>query len=290
MVSFSFGKKRRMRRSNLPGYKTYNRPSLNDIDELSGLDFGKRRKTRSLCSRLRSRSGCASSASCRWTRGRGCLRKGGAKRSSPDFAMHGDEDLGSYAAASGIEFFGKRRRARRGMRRGRRGARRTRRKVRRHHGVRKVRRHRGVRRTRRKVRRTRRKVRRGVRRTRRKVRRTRRKVRRSVSFGSSSVAKPIMKPPPKMGTCKHASTKVVCDSMKGTWVSFGRRRHRKVHRTRRKVHRKVHRKSKKLPAKIRKLCKKLKIKTTKKVGSRRVYKKLSVLKKQIARKMRRSRR
>jgi endonuclease V-like protein UPF0215 family len=43
---------------------------------------------------------------------------------------------------------------------------------------------------------------------------------------------------------------------------------------------------KKLPAKIRKLCKKLKIKTTKKVGSRRVCKKLSVLKKQIARKLR----
>jgi hypothetical protein len=44
--------------------------------------------------------------------------------------------------------------------------------------------------------------------------------------------------------------------------------------------------SKKLPAKIRKLCRKLKIKTTKKVGSRRICKKLSVIKKQIARKLR----
>ena len=43
---------------------------------------------------------------------------------------------------------------------------------------------------------------------------------------------------------------------------------------------------KKLPAKIRKMCRKLKIKCTKKVGSRKVYKKLSVLKKQIARKLR----
>jgi len=42
---------------------------------------------------------------------------------------------------------------------------------------------------------------------------------------------------------------------------------------------------KKLPSKIRKLCRKLKIKTTKKVGNRRVYKTLKVLKKQIARKM-----
>jgi hypothetical protein len=52
--------------------------------------------------------------------------------------------------------------------------------------------------------------------------------------------------------------------------------------------RKVYKRSskKKLPAKIRKLCRKLKIKTTKKVGGRRVTKKISELKKLIARKMR----
>jgi len=42
---------------------------------------------------------------------------------------------------------------------------------------------------------------------------------------------------------------------------------------------------KKLPTKIRKLCHKLKIKITRKVGSRRVCKKLNILKKQIARKL-----
>jgi hypothetical protein len=44
--------------------------------------------------------------------------------------------------------------------------------------------------------------------------------------------------------------------------------------------------NKKLPARIRKLCKRLGIKTTKKVGHRRVCKSMSVIKKQIARKMR----
>jgi hypothetical protein len=76
-----------------------------------------------------------------------------------------------------------------------------------------------------------------------------------------------------------------------------RRTRRKVRRTRRKVRRKVRRtvrrvgrKVKKIPAKIRKLAKKLKIKITKKVGSKKIYKKLSAIKKQIARKMRSHRR
>jgi hypothetical protein len=78
----------------------------------------------------------------------------------------------------------------------------------------------------------------------------------------------------------------------GPSLEFGKRRKtgRKTRRrktTRRRSGRKVH---KKLPAKIRKLCKRLKIKCTKKVGSRRVYKRMSVLKKQIARKMRKMRR
>jgi len=58
-------------------------------------------------------------------------------------------------------------------------------------------------------------------------------------------------------------------------ASFGKRR---------KVSRKV-KSSKKLPKKVLKLCKKLKIKTTVKRGSKRVYKKLSVHKKQIKMKM-----
>ena len=62
--------------------------------------------------------------------------------------------------------------------------------------------------------------------------------------------------------------------------SFGRRRPFKFRKS------KKSKKSRKLPSKIRKMCKKLKIKCTKKVGSRRVYKKLSVVKRQIARRMR----
>ena len=100
-------------------------------------------------------------------------------------------------------------------------------------------------------------------------------------------------------------------------ASFGRRKSRKVSRrktsrrktsrrkisrrkisrrktSRRKVsRRKVSRRktsrrkvNKKLPAKIRKMCKRLKIKCTKKVGNKKVYKKLSVVKRQIARRMR----
>jgi len=229
MVSFSFGKKRRYRSSK-----------------------------RSACSMIRSKAKCNSSAMCSYKKGRGCHRAR-VKKSSPDFVMTGDdEDLGSYADAAGIEFFGKRRR---GARRGRRGVRRV----------------------------TRRKVRRGVRRvTRRKVRRGVRKVHRRRAAGIGNMLK-------KMETAFGNMFKL---------PSFGRRKTRKVHRKSRKtrkVHRKsrktrkVHRKSrkgckgrtyKKLPAHIRKMCRKLKIKTTKKVGSRRVCKKLSVIKKLIARKMR----
>jgi len=90
----------------------------------------------------------------------------------------------------------------------------------------------------------------------------------------------------------------------GPSIAFGRRKsrksrrkvrrtRRKIRRTRRKVRRtvrRVGRKVKKIPAKIRKLAKKLKIKITKKVGSKKIYKKLSAIKKQIARKMRSHRR
>lgn len=68
------------------------------------------------------------------------------------------------------------------------------------------------------------------------------------------------------------------------FFSFGKKR--------RKIRRgcKSKRPMKKIPAKIRKLCKRLKIKTTRKVGSRRVCKSLSVLMKQIHKKMRKRRR
>ena len=52
----------------------------------------------------------------------------------------------------------------------------------------------------------------------------------------------------------------------------------------RKATRKSRKVNKKPPAKILRMCKKLKIKTTVKRGKRRVYKKVSVLKKLIARK------
>jgi hypothetical protein len=56
---------------------------------------------------------------------------------------------------------------------------------------------------------------------------------------------------------------------------FGRRRKRTVKR----------KGSKKPPARLIKMCKRYRIKCTKKVGKRRVYKKVSVLKKQLKRKM-----
>ena len=62
--------------------------------------------------------------------------------------------------------------------------------------------------------------------------------------------------------------------------SFGRRK-RRVRKTRKT--------RKPIPKKILRLCKKLKIKTTVKRGSKRVYKKLSVLKKQIKMKMKKVR-
>jgi hypothetical protein len=71
-------------------------------------------------------------------------------------------------------------------------------------------------------------------------------------------------------------------------AAFGKKRRGRSRKVRKspKTHADFRRMPKKPPAKIRKICKKLKIKTTKKVGSRRVYKKLSELKKQIARKVR----
>ena len=67
------------------------------------------------------------------------------------------------------------------------------------------------------------------------------------------------------------------------------KRSRKVGRKSRKVGRKGRKgrkTNKKLPASIRRMCRKYKIKCTKKVGSRKVYKKLSIVKRQIAKRRR----
>jgi hypothetical protein len=76
-----------------------------------------------------------------------------------------------------------------------------------------------------------------------------------------------------------------------TWMGRRRKsrkmmRRRKYRKSKKSLRRRKSRKTRKLPAKIRKMCKRFKIKCTKKVGSRRVYKKLSVVKRQIAHKMR----
>jgi hypothetical protein len=65
----------------------------------------------------------------------------------------------------------------------------------------------------------------------------------------------------------------------GPSVQFGKKRLRK------KSSKSVKKAAKKLPAKIRKLCKRLKIKTTKQVGTRRVYKSIKILMKQIKMRM-----
>ena len=235
MVSFLFGKRRRSpanrRRSmsNRPGYSMDD--YMSRIVEHPGkekMDFGKRRRmSRSRgggsCRSLRSKGKCNNSGVCNWKGKRGCVRIANKLR-APDFSMtSGDDDLGSYAEAAGIEFFGRRRR------RGRKGARR---------GVRKVRRH--------------------------------RKTHRRVSaFGEAAR---------------------LANSTKNVIMGFGKRRKsRKVRKNAKKTHADFRRMPRKLPAKIRKMCRKLKIKCTKKVGSRKVYKKLSVVKKQIARKMRKMR-
>ena len=70
-------------------------------------------------------------------------------------------------------------------------------------------------------------------------------------------------------------------------LSFGKRR-RKVRKNAKKTHADFRRLPRKLSAKIRKMCKKLKIKTTKKSGKKRVYRKESVLKKLIAKKLKKN--
>ena len=238
MVSFLFGKRRRPS-ANRSGYSLNDYKNRIEETDLNALDFGKRRRmTRrraspGSCRSLRSKGKCNNSGVCNWKGKRGCVRIANKLR-APDFSMtSGDDDLGSYADAAGIEFFGRRRR-----RRGRKGVRK---------GARKG-------------------ARRGV----RKVRRHRKTHRRVSAFGEAAR---------------------LANSTKNVIMAFGKRRksRRKVRKNAKKTHADFRRMPRKLPASIRKMCRKLKIKCTKKIGSRKVYKKLSVLKKQIARKMRKMR-
>jgi hypothetical protein len=123
---------------------------------------------------------------------------------------------------------------------------------------------------RRRRRRGRKGARKGSRRGVRKVRRHRKTYRRVSAFGE--VAR-------------------LANATKNMMMGFGKRRKsRKVRKNAKKTHADFRRLPRKLPASVRKMCRKLKIKCTVKVGSRKVYKKLSVVKKQIARKMRKMRR
>ena len=72
--------------------------------------FGKkmrryRKSNRSACSGLKKKA-CGKSAMCKYVKSRGCRR---SKKASSHH-MSGDDDLGAYAEAAGISFFGKKRR------------------------------------------------------------------------------------------------------------------------------------------------------------------------------------
>ena len=105
-----FGKKRITRRKN----STRSYPQVPDIamnyhypSIATDLDFGKRRVRRttgSVCSGLR-KNVCNQSATCKYVKRQGCRRKS----IKTGYTMSGDEDLGSYADAAGIQFFGRRR-------------------------------------------------------------------------------------------------------------------------------------------------------------------------------------
>lgn len=204
---------------------------------------------------IRRKSACV--GMCSWKKGRGC-RRAPVKRSAPDFQMTsgGDEDLGAYAAEAGIEFFGRRRR---------RKTRRVRSSMFGNYDM----------------------TKKSCYGRRRKTRRVRRRRYNVAGSGCNKLKKRICRSNPnctytRRGCRRRKGTATKGVVYQGPSLQFGKRR-RQVRKSR-KVH------HKKLPAKIRKLCKRLGIKCTKKVGSRRVYKKLSVLKKQIARKMRKMRR
>ena len=95
------------------------------------------------------------------------------------------------------------------------------------------------------------------------------------SFGDSCSVRIIKGKPHKSCLISRLGRKSICTFDGKKVPCFGKKR-RKVRKTP---------KGSKLSSKIRKLCKKFKIKTTKKVGGKKVCKKLSVIKKLIARKM-----
>jgi len=85
----------------------------------------------------------------------------------------------------------------------------------------------------------------------------------------------------KLGCVRRKGTVTGGLVFEGPSLQFGKKRLRKKSGKKRSVKKAA----KKLPAKIRKLCKRLKIKTTKRVGSRRVYKSIKILMKQIRMRM-----
>ena len=106
-----FGK-RRMVRSTLRRRKSVrSRPQAPEIamnyrypSIATDLDFGKRRRPRSACTGLR-KNVCNNSSTCKYVKKRGCRRK----NIKAGYTMSGNDDLGSYADAAGITFFGRRR-------------------------------------------------------------------------------------------------------------------------------------------------------------------------------------
>ena len=142
MVSFSFGKKRRSRDTNRPGYSKkqylsstgsflhpHTRRSRSVLDPVpaSDLDFGRRKRrssmyfgkkrkisTRTGCGVHRKRGMCITTNGCRWVKkSRKCVKKRAKVAKISESAPMGDadDDLGAYASEAGIEFFGRRRKS-----------------------------------------------------------------------------------------------------------------------------------------------------------------------------------
>ena len=223
------------------------------------------RRPRKGCAVHRKRGVCITTEGCSWKKGKGCMKtRKKAVYASKTAPMSGDDDLGAYAEEAGISFFG-RRRGRKATRRGR--GRKVRKNAKKTHAD-----------FRRMPRKLPAKIRKLCRKL--KIKCTKkvgsRKVNKKLSVLKRQIARRLRKV-----RRSRKSRKVVRRSREPRRdMSFGRKR--KGCRTKRGV-------TKKLPAKLRKLARKLKIKTTKKVGNRRVCKSMAVIKRQIARRMRKVR-